>query len=347
MIFTSYESIFDLTAKSRKEISDLICGCVEDVVLVENASGAVNSVLRSFGFVKGDKVLRLSTAYSMVTETLNWLEKTLGIEQVVVNVDFPYVNDEQILHSISDAMKSNPAIKLCVYSHITSVPTIILPVKDMTEIIKTVSKDIVVLIDGAHAPGVISIDVSNIGCDYYTGNLHKWMYAPKGCAFLWSLSERQKYECVQPNVISSRGMNDYVDRFAYTGTRDYTAFASIVAAFEYCRSIGGFEHIYQYNHNLVIQGARICCETWGTELLAASPDSYTYMCDVILPINEKDALWKLHNELKDSHGIFLVCSQQKLASGKTVGFCRLSAQIYLDINDFQILAEKVKSLTTA
>jgi len=80
---------------------------------------------------------------------------------------------------------------------------------------------------------MVPIDISLIGCDYYFGNLHKWCYAPKGTAFLWTSPSRQGYTELQPTVISSTGEHEYLKRFAYTGTRDYTAFSVIPAAFAF------------------------------------------------------------------------------------------------------------------
>jgi hypothetical protein len=113
---------YEYIAQSRALLAGLINASTEDLVLVENASSAVNSLLRSLNLVKGDKVLRLSTAYGMVTNTLTWLEEVSGIEVVVVNVDFPMTDESQLLTAVQAAYDANPDIKLSIFSHISSMP---------------------------------------------------------------------------------------------------------------------------------------------------------------------------------------------------------------------------------
>lgn len=157
--------------------------------MIENASSAVNSILRSIVWQKGDKILRFSTAYNMVIQTLDWLSSTAGIIQVVVPLKYPITGDKQLIDAVADALATAESsgdgkIKMCIFSHISSLPTMIEPVKELSAICK--QHGATVLIDGAHAPGVLDIHVQEIGADFYTGNLHKWMFCPKGCAFLWT-----------------------------------------------------------------------------------------------------------------------------------------------------------------
>lgn len=142
---------------SRKAVAKLINSYPNDVVLVESSSTAVNSVLRSIKFSRGDGVLVLSTAYSMVCETLRWLETTTGITQVVVPVLFPLEGPERILKNVEQALKANPQIKLAVFSHISSMPSIIEPVTELSKMCH--AHGVTVFIDGAHAPGTLKIDI--------------------------------------------------------------------------------------------------------------------------------------------------------------------------------------------
>ena len=123
--------MFEHVKKARQRVGDLINSRVEDVVLVENASTAVNSVLRSLPLSKGDKVMVLSTVYSMVTEVFGWIRDNKGIEIITVNVNLPVENKQQVLQAVSDAMEAHDNIKVCVFSHITSLPSIILPAEEL------------------------------------------------------------------------------------------------------------------------------------------------------------------------------------------------------------------------
>ena len=128
----------------------------------------------------------------------------------------------------------------------------------------------IVLIDGAHAPGVLDIDVEDIGADYYTGNCHKWLFAPKGSAFLWVNKRIQSELHPQPVVISSSGKYDYTGRFAYTGTRDYTPFATIPHAMDFIdRYLGGMTKMRDYCHNLLKEGCDHLIEAWKTSYLVS------------------------------------------------------------------------------
>ena len=185
------QTYYEYIDNTREKIAQLINADQEDVVLVENASSAVNSILRSLGLVAGDKVLRLSTAYGMVINTLDWLVQTLGIiEVIVVEVDFPVVDYSQIIRAVEAALEENQEVKLCIFSHISSVPAMIEPVKQLTALAH--QRRALVIVDGAHAPGVVDIDIQDMQSDFYLGNCHKWLFSPKGTAFLYVAKEQQK-----------------------------------------------------------------------------------------------------------------------------------------------------------
>ena len=143
-----------------------------ELELVENASAAVNSLLRSHQLKKGDRILRLSTAYGMVVHTLNWLVSTVGIEVIVVDITYPVKDEVEIIQEVSKAylksQEENNPIKLAIFSHISSMPSMIEPVKELTRIAHSFSS--MVMIDAAHAPGVIDIDIEEIQPDYYLGS---------------------------------------------------------------------------------------------------------------------------------------------------------------------------------
>lgn len=341
---------------SRKRVAELILASdIDDIVLVENASAAINDILRSLPLKKGDKVLRLSTAYDMCSEVLKWLEHTIGIEQVVVDVIFPYTGPSRLLEDVERAMNQHGAtIKVALFSHISSMPTLIEPIHELTKICKHTGNNFdgscIVLIDGAHAPGVLPIDVESIGCDFYTGNLHKWTFTPKGCAFLWTKKHngfQAEVSGIQPGVISSRGMPSYIDRYAYTGTRDYTAFATIPAAFDFAAdNLGGFPAIYEYNHALVLAGAEYCAQSWGTSTLVTDHSSVGVMMDVLLPSTaQNESTLRLIQERMDSeHNTYFVFKKM-IFDSETKWFVRLSAQVYLTLDDFIKFAELLLTLS--
>jgi hercynylcysteine S-oxide lyase len=221
----------------------------DDLVMVENASGAINSVMRSMNWEAGGIILYLSSAYAMVKNTASWLARTSGgtveIVEVKLGPDFPMAGDDSVLNPLRDALKKHRGkVKLLVVDHITSVPAVTLPVAEIlalarsSEVLGSIAA-FPVLVDGAHALGQVDIDLQAMGDpDFYVSNAHKWLYAPKGSAFLYVRKDRQKANFPEPTVISSSGKQDFVGRYAYTGSRDYTPFCSVVNAFEFRASLG-------------------------------------------------------------------------------------------------------------
>ena len=330
------ETFYELQKKARSMVAKMMHANEDDLVLVENASTAINSILRC-KLKKGDKVMRLSTCYNMCIETFTWLE----CEQIIVEVEFPVKSKDQLLDAVTKAMQEHPDIKLCCFSHISSLPTIIEPVEEFSEICKSINPDCMILVDGAHTPGVMDVDIEKLGCDFYTGNLHKWCYAPKGCAFMWvspTSSVSKEWEGLAPTVISSTGERSYVGRFAYTGTRDYTAFCAIPAALDFCNSLGGCQAISAHNHKLIIAGGTLCAEKWGTFMLA--PESFCgVMVDVVLPELDINKVQKIHDRMKDDDDLYFIARPFQVGGEEKI-ITRLSANIYLSLSDFENLADK-------
>lgn len=169
------KTYYEFIAASRARLAALVNAPLEDLVLIENASAAVNSVLRSYPFCAGEGILRLNTAYSMVIDTVRWMVRTIGIEDVVVDLEFPINSPQQILDAVEQQLKTFDKVKLCIFSHISSMPTMIEPVKELTALCHRYGA--LVMIDGAHAPGQIAVDVQDINADFYLGNCHKWLFS--------------------------------------------------------------------------------------------------------------------------------------------------------------------------
>ena len=317
---------------SRSVLGDFINADKNDIVLVENASSAINCVLRSNTFKKGDKILVLQTAYNMVLETLLWLSNTIDIEIIKVDLVFPISDFKHILDQVEKTilLHEKNSIKLAIFSHVSSMPTMIEPVKELTELCQ--KHNILSYIDGAHAPGVVEIDVVDINADYYTGNLHKWCFAPKGVAFMWVSKRCQLENSPQPTVISSTGNHDFLGRFAYTGTKDYTGFCTIPRCFEFIKSHGGYKEIAKYIHQIVTTAGLKLAESWNTGLLVPE-QMCSSMINVILPSTNENAIKSMQEILSNTHSIYVVYGKVLGSTGSYIYFLRLSGSIYLDIDD--------------
>lgn len=359
------QSMYEKMDASREVIARYIRAHVSDVVLVENASSAVNSILRSMQFQQGDKVLRLDTSYNMVVRTLDYLVETIGIKVIVVEVPMPIATPNQLVSRIEQALQQNPDVKLCIFSHISSFPAIVEPLDDIAKLVHEIAPSSLILVDGAHAPGeILNLDVPSYNVDFYLGNCHKWLYAPKGTAFLWVAPSRHESAIFpEPTVISSKPAKDFVERYSYTGTRDYTAFASLPAAFEFREFLGGEEQIITYCHNLAIRAGTFLAKSWGTQLLVPETMS-AFMVNVVLPSQNATAIAEMQATLNSTYNIYMVAApaspakyaefvftnDDESAKGDCWGNCetyfitRMSAQVYLDFEDFRKLGDLVPKL---
>ena len=348
------ETLFVKSYESRKTLARMVNCNVKHLTLVENASNAVNAVVHTLvddtPLEQGEKfgVLVFSNAYKMVVEAVEL--KNCFI--VTVPIVFPLEGSVQDIHAgmvrrVDEALSKNPSVKLCIFSHISSMPAMIEPVAALTRVCHTHNAK--VLIDGAHAPGQIPVDIMDIQCDYYTGNCHKWMYAPKGSAFFYDATARTR-----PPVVSSSGQRTFPNNFAYTGTRDYTAFCSIPAAVRfYEQEMGGAEKVTSYSHNLCVQGAKLCAATWGTRLLIPE-EMCGNMVNVVLPCRSADVVTRMQARLDREENIYCVgafiapeyeaLGENGIRAPGALFYMRLSAQPYLTLADFEVLANLVPKL---
>eukprot|EP00026_Physarum_polycephalum_P007831 Phypoly_transcript_07899.p1 GENE.Phypoly_transcript_07899~~Phypoly_transcript_07899.p1 ORF type:complete len:411 (+),score=58.21 Phypoly_transcript_07899:35-1234(+) len=329
----------ELVVETRKQLAACFNAEEEGLILVENASTGVNSVLRALKWHEEDAILYLSTAYPMVVHTLTYLHDTFNVHLKKVDIQFPMSsnsiveNVEQAILQTANGAEKSQKIRVAVFSHITSVPAITLPVEKLIELCH--KHNILVLLDGAHAPGQIPLDLKALGADFYTGNLHKWFYSPKGSAFLYIAPSFRSL--VVPTVISSEfaGARSLDSKFQYTGTRDYTAFCAIPTAIAFRKRIGDSQ-IYEYLHKLAIDGGKLLSSMWGTEVLHTEEAMVGSMVNVRLPTHNAALANLLSQTLLEKHNTFIVVFELQ---GNF--WTRVSAAIYLEISDFKWLGEIV------
>ena len=261
----------------RKQLAAYINAAEESTVFMENASGALNAVIRSLEMGPGDRVLILSTAYSVVPNILTYLNSwTKGAVQfVTVPIEFPVSGAADFVAPVQAALdaaaKEGHPFRLAVFSHISSVPAVVLPVEELATI--CAAAGVRTFIDGAHAVGQITVDMTALekaGVTYYTGNGHKWIYSPKGSAFLWSTRQKDAQAKLAPPVISSEagGGGGFEASFLYTGTRDYTAFVAMGDALKWREDHGGDAVINGYVTGLSHWAEVYLCKRWGTQPIA-------------------------------------------------------------------------------
>jgi isopenicillin-N epimerase len=300
----------------------------EDLVFVENATAGCNTVLRSLRFAPGDEILVTDHGYPAVRKAAEYVAARAGARVVEAPVPFPLANAAQVVAAVSSRL--GPRTRLAVFDHITSPTAVVFSVRELTALCRAAG--VPVLIDGAHAPGMLSLDVPSVGADWYTGNCHKWLMAPKGSAFLWAAPERQAD--THPLVISHGYGHGFTAEFDWVGTRDPSAWLSVPAAIDFHERLGG-ARLRERNAALTREQAMMLARTWATE--RGAPDSLTgSMAAVRLPLHEPataERALELRRKLFDDHRIEVPVSPFAGAL-----WARISAHAYNQAEDYARLA---------
>jgi isopenicillin-N epimerase len=253
--------------RAREAVAGFVGADPAGIVPVRNATTGVASVVRSIesSLQPGDQLLTTTHDYNAVRQVLAFAAKRTGAEVVVVPVPFPVEDPAQVVGAVAEGVTDRT--KLAVIDHITSPTALVYPIE---QIVALVEPDIPVLVDGAHGPGQVPLELGRLGASWYTGNLHKWACAPKGAAFLHTRPDRQ--EMTLPTVIS-HGYNAEVERevdryrllFDWLGTDDFSAWAVIPDVLRLVGDLdpGGWDAIMKHNHELVLEGRRTMLEALG------------------------------------------------------------------------------------
>ena len=199
----------------------------EDVAFVPNATTGCNAVLRSLRLQAGDEILHVSHVYNAVRNTIGHVAERAGASVVVADVPFPRTEAAAILKNIEKAITKRT--RLAVIDHITSPSGLVLPIEGIIRLCH--AADVPVLVDGTHGPGQVPLNLTTLDADWYVGNCHKWLSAPKGCRFIHARRDRQAE--LHPVTISHGYGEGFTTEFDWTGTVDPTAFLAPPAALDF------------------------------------------------------------------------------------------------------------------
>jgi isopenicillin-N epimerase len=230
-----------------------------DIALLDNATSGCNTVLRSLRLAPDDEVLVLSHGYGAVRNTVRFVTERAGARMTEAAIPFPRPDAGSIVASVAAAL--TPRTRIAVIDHITSGSALVLPLADIVAACH--AAEVPVLVDGAHGPGQVTLDLGALGADWYVGNCHKWLCAPKGSAFLWAAPERQ--EALHPLTISHGFGQGFRAEFDWTGTRDASACLAIPTALDFHHRLGGAA-LRARNVALAAEAARLLADRLGTEV---------------------------------------------------------------------------------
>ena len=249
--FDGYQYLADSRAALAKFLN---CADKDDLVYVTNPSFAVNMIAKSFPLEAGDEILATDIEYGACDRTWEYYCKKKGARYRRQKINLPIANKEQF---IEDFFKGcNEKTKAIFISHITSATGLILPAAEICAIAK--EKGLITIVDGAHAPAHIPLDLSKIQADFYTGACHKWMMAPKGCSFLYAAKSVQPI--CDPMIVScgyqaaKPSHSNFLDYHQMIGTRDFSAFLTVETCIEFMEQ-HNWKTVGQKCHQMVLDHA--------------------------------------------------------------------------------------------
>jgi isopenicillin-N epimerase len=265
--------ITGLLADSRAVLGEYLGTHADNLVYTQNVTISLNMIARSLNVGPGDEVLASDHEYGAMDRTWHFLSKERG---------FTYINQPVKLTSHADFVESfwqgvTPHTKVIFLSHLTSPTAIIFPVEEIIQ--RARAAGIITVIDGAHVPGQLPLDLDALGADFYGGNLHKWLCAPKGAGFLYARPEMQNM--VKPLVVSwgyepeTPGASPFIDQNEWIGTRDMAAFLSVPAAIHFQQE-QAWDEVRSACHELACYAQDEICSLTGRSPLHASRQSETW-----------------------------------------------------------------------
>ncbi len=333
---------------ARQAIARLVNCDASDLALVPNGTFAMSSVILNLPLQPGDEIVVTNHEYQATINELTRVCARSGARLVVARVPFPGTTDDNALAAIEEAI--SPRTRLVICSHIASATSVLFPVERIVRAVRERGVDI--LIDGAHGPGQVTIDLHAMRPTYYAASCHKWLGASKGTGFLYADPERQKL--IKPAVMSCRTHLSRPERkaflcdFDYVGTEDPTGNLVLPVAIEHlsAQHPGGLAGLQKRNHEIVMQGARLVADAAGVAMPVPEP-MVPSMVSLPLPVPEggvkkgamyDDSLW---DALRNEHRIQAPCWA---LAGVAPRLMRVSCQWHNSIADFERLAEVLPRL---
>jgi len=334
---------------ARSELASFLGADQQDLAFMPNATAGFNTVLASLRFEPGDELLVTDHSYNAAKNALEAAAERWGARQVVVEVPFPGATPGDVCTRVLAAV--SPRTRLALLDHVTSPTALVYPIREL--IAELSARGVETLIDGAHAPGMLEVDLGALGADYYTGNCHKWLCAPKGAGFLWVRRDRQAQ--VRPLAISHGANSPRTDRSRFrlemdwTGTMDPSAYLSVPDALRFGASLvpGGWAELRARSHALAVAARDLLCAALALDPPAPA-DMIGSMASVQLPfeagpgaVQGVDLADPLHDRLLADHGIEAMITPwpQRPAGLAWRRLVRISAAPYNSLDDYRRLAD--------
>lgn len=322
--------------RSKEALAKYINCNPDDLVYTTNPTYAINIIAKSLDLKEGDEVLATDQEYGALDRTWKYYCEKAGAKYVQQTIQLPVTSKEQMIEDFFAGYSENT--KAIFISQITSMTALIFPVKEICERAKSLG--LLTIVDGAHVPGHIPLDLAELEADIYTGACHKWMMTPKGSSFLYAKPEVQND--FDPVIISwgydadFPGKSKFLDYHQLQGTRDYSAFLTIPASIEFMEQ-HDWREVSSKAKEMLRKNYPVLCDLFGTKPLCPISDEFLgQIASVPLPIDDPMPLKKeLFEKYKIEIPVFKLRDQVYL---------RLSTQAYVSQEDVDALIEALKEI---
>ncbi len=334
--------------RAREAVARFVGAAPKNLVFVTNTTAGVNTILASLALRPGDKVLITDHGYNACNNAARYWAERAGARVTVAAVRVPVTDPGEVVADIVGAL--TPRTRLAIVDQVTSPTGLVLPVAAIVKALR--ERGVLSLIDGAHAPGMLPLDLEALGADYYVGNLHKWCCTPKGSAILVTRPEHQA--TLRPLVISHGANTARTDRskywleFDWVGTVEPSPLLAAPRALEFLGSLlpGGIAALQAHNHDLVVRARELLLEVVGGVPLCP-PAMVGSLATVMLPdapqapgFANSPFCEPLYTELQKRH--FQVLTAFWPAAPHR--FLRVTAQIYNELSQYERLAGALREL---
>jgi isopenicillin-N epimerase len=320
-----------LIRQAAAEVASFVGARADDLVFIDNTSTGVNAVMRSLPLASGDEVLLTDHAYGGIVTAVRYCAERVGAPVRTVEMPYPAFSAAEAVDRIVSALTDHT--RLVIVDHIAAESALVFPVEQIVKACH--ERGVPVLVDGAHVPGQLPLNVSTIGADFYIANLHKWAMAPRSSAFMVVSPDQQSM--IHPPVISWGLGTGFLREFDWVGTRDPSPWLCAPDGIRFMQDMG-IDALRTHNHDLAWRAAQTLTSHWSTAL-EIDESAVGSMVSVMTPErcgSTKPEAGALRDKLLHEHNIEV---QVHARAGRV--WVRVSAQAYNDDGDIDRLAAAV------